>query len=49
MTESIPGPAGLPVLGNMYDLDPANSIESLGHLADIYGTYTPLFQFQFLY
>ncbi|KAK6581220.1 hypothetical protein PZA11_005911 [Diplocarpon coronariae] len=41
MTEPIPGPPGLPLLGNINDLDPAHSMASLGNLADTYG---PIFK-----
>ncbi|KFZ01289.1 hypothetical protein V500_00823 [Pseudogymnoascus sp. VKM F-4518 (FW-2643)] len=34
---TIPGPAGYPMIGNLADVDPSNSIESLGRLADTYG------------
>ncbi|KAL3421663.1 bifunctional P-450/NADPH-P450 reductase [Phlyctema vagabunda] len=37
MTEVIPGPPGLPILGNLNDIDPTDTIHSLGRLADIYG------------
>jgi cytochrome P450/NADPH-cytochrome P450 reductase len=36
-TEEIPGPPGLPFLGNVTDVDPTNSMVSLQRLADIYG------------
>ncbi|KAA8565429.1 hypothetical protein EYC84_009289 [Monilinia fructicola] len=39
--EEIPGPPGLPFLGNVQDLDPVNSIASLERLAEIYG---PIFK-----
>lgn len=35
--EEIPGPPGLPFLGNVSDVDPVNSIASLERLAEIYG------------
>ena len=38
MTTTVPSPPGLPILGNISDIDPQNSIASLCHLADIYGT-----------
>ncbi|RDL29977.1 Bifunctional cytochrome P450 reductase [Venustampulla echinocandica] len=41
MTETIPGPPGLPILGNAMDVDPANAIMSLGLLTDTYG---PIFK-----
>ncbi|TVY81615.1 Bifunctional cytochrome P450/NADPH--P450 reductase [Lachnellula suecica] len=41
MTEQIPGPPGLPVLGNLRNIDLQNPMQSLMHLADIYG---PIFQ-----
>ena len=37
MSQPIPGPPGLPILGNISDVDPADSVNSLGHLADTYG------------
>ena len=37
MTTPIPGPPGLPFLGNALDLDPQNQNASLTRLADIYG------------
>lgn len=40
-TEEIPGPPGLPFLGNVTDVDPTNSMVSLRRLADIYG---PIFK-----
>ncbi|TGO18951.1 hypothetical protein BPAE_0357g00010 [Botrytis paeoniae] len=39
--EEIPGPPGLPFLGNVSDVDPVNSIASLERLAEIYG---PIFK-----
>ena len=38
MTTAIPSPPGLPLLGNVFDVDPQNPRESLNRLADIYGT-----------
>ena len=38
MTTPIPSPPGLPLLGNVFDLDPQNQSTSLNHLADIYGS-----------
>lgn len=35
--EEIPGPPGLPFLGNVNDVDPVNSVASLERLAEIYG------------
>lgn len=37
MTTPIPSPPGLPLLGNIFDLDPQNRSASFNHLADIYG------------
>lgn len=37
MTTPIPSPPGLPLLGNIFDVDPQNQNQSLSHLADIYG------------
>lgn len=34
----IPGPRGVPLLGNIYDLDKETPINSLERLADTYGT-----------
>ncbi|QSZ36198.1 hypothetical protein DSL72_007324 [Monilinia vaccinii-corymbosi] len=39
--EEIPGPPGIPFLGNVQDLDPINSIASLERLAETYG---PIFK-----
>lgn len=36
-SQPIPGPPGLPLLGNLTDLDPVDGIGSLGRLADKYG------------
>jgi hypothetical protein len=33
----IPGPPGIPLLGNINDVDPAEAVVSLGQLADTYG------------
>lgn len=41
MAEPIPGPPGLPILGNINDIDPVDTITSLGRLADTYG---PIFK-----
>ena len=38
MTEIIPGPPGLPLLGNVQDIDPEDPIQSLCNLTDIYGS-----------
>lgn len=37
MTAIIPGPPGLPLIGNVQDIDPENPIRSLSNLTDIYG------------
>ena len=37
MTETIPGPPGLPIVGNLTDIDPADTVNSLARLADTYG------------
>ncbi|KAG4439164.1 hypothetical protein IFR05_005363 [Cadophora sp. M221] len=37
MTEPIPGPPGLPLLGNINDVDPTDSTASLCRLAETYG------------
>lgn len=38
----IPGPKGVPFLGNIYDIDKDVPIHSLELLADNYGTYNPI-------
>lgn len=38
----IPGPSGVPLLGNIYDIDPETPMHSLELLADTYGTLIPL-------
>ncbi|KAL9111865.1 MAG: hypothetical protein Q9227_003715 [Pyrenula ochraceoflavens] len=37
MAKSIPSPAGLPFVGNSFDVDAQEQIASYEHLADIYG------------
>ncbi|KGO57871.1 Oxidoreductase FAD/NAD(P)-binding [Penicillium expansum] len=37
----IPGPSGIPFVGNIYDVDQVTPIKSLEHLAEIYG---PIYQ-----
>lgn len=44
MTTPIPSPPGLPFLGNVFDVDPQNTLESLDRLADIYGMFRLLFR-----
>jgi cytochrome P450/NADPH-cytochrome P450 reductase len=39
MSTPIPGPAGWPLLGNLYDIDPEVPIKSLMDIADKYGRY----------
>jgi cytochrome P450/NADPH-cytochrome P450 reductase len=41
MAEPITGPPGLPLLGNLNDIDPGDSMSSLSRLADTYGIYFP--------
>lgn len=38
-TMPILGPPGLPLLGNINDIDPTDSIASLCRLADTYGIF----------
>lgn len=35
--EPIPGPPGLPIIGNLNDIDPESPILSFERLTDIYG------------
>ena len=37
MIEPIPGPTGLPLVGNLADIDLTNTIASFERLAGIYG------------
>lgn len=37
MAEPIPSPPGLPLVGNMYDVNPEDMLVSLVHLAEVYG------------
>ncbi|KAH7130800.1 NADPH-cytochrome P450 reductase-like protein [Dendryphion nanum] len=37
MSAIIPGPPGLPLIGNVQDIDPENPVQSLCNLTDIYG------------
>ena len=41
-TKEIPGPPGLPLIGNISDIDAENPIQSLCNLTDIYG---PIWRF----
>lgn len=43
---AIPGPPGLPLIGNITDVDPANSVASLSRIAETYGvcSISPLWQ-----
>lgn len=38
MGTPIPAPPGLPLLGNINDVDPEDSMASLMHLVELYGT-----------
>lgn len=42
----IPGPKGVPILGNIYDIEPEVPLNSIELLADNYGTATTNFQCQ---
>ena len=42
MAESIPQPPGLPLLGNVNDIDPQNGMRSLRHLSEKYGMFLVL-------
>lgn len=44
MTTPIPGPPGLPLVGNSFDVDPQNLKASFDRLADIYGMCILLFE-----
>ncbi|KPM34016.1 Bifunctional P-450:NADPH-P450 reductase [Neonectria ditissima] len=37
MPSKIPGPRGLPLLGNIADIDPSDAVASLGRIAETYG------------
>jgi len=37
MPDHIPGPRGLPLLGNVADIDPSDAVASLGKIAETYG------------
>ncbi|KAK7419766.1 hypothetical protein QQX98_003138 [Neonectria punicea] len=37
MPSTIPGPRGLPLLGNIADIDPSDAVASLGRIAETYG------------
>ena len=39
--ETIPGPPGLPLLGNISDIDPETPILSFNRLTDTYGRSGP--------
>jgi hypothetical protein len=39
MSTPIPSPPGIPLLGNVFDVDPNNANQSLTHLADKYGVF----------
>jgi hypothetical protein len=42
MSEPIPGPPGLPILGNINSIDQTDTTTSLCHLADTYGIWSPM-------
>ena len=37
MATPVPRPPGLPLIGNVFDLDSDNQLKSMSHLAEIYG------------
>lgn len=39
MSTPIPQPPTFPILGNVWDIDPKNGMQSLSHLAEKYGMY----------
>jgi hypothetical protein len=43
MTSPIPQPPGVPLLGNVFDVDPKNTWGSLRKLADKYGSSEAIF------
>ncbi|KAK7899657.1 hypothetical protein LTR67_003402 [Exophiala xenobiotica] len=45
MSTLIPQPPTIPILGNVWDIDPKNSIQSLVHLGEKYG---PIFKLSFI-
>lgn len=49
MTTDIPGPPGLPLIGNLRDVDPELPIVSLCQLADTYGTCPSLSRSVYIY
>ena len=42
MGTPIPQPPGVPLLGNIMDIDRENALVSILHLADIYGSFRPV-------
>jgi cytochrome P450/NADPH-cytochrome P450 reductase len=42
MSEPIPGPPPLPIVGNVHNIDLVNSFTSFANLADTYGTQSSL-------
>lgn len=42
MSEPIPAPPGLPIIGNAWDIDPQDSSLSFQHLAETYGRFYKL-------
>jgi hypothetical protein len=51
MPSPIPKPPGVPLLGNIFDIDPSNTWVSLKKLADKYGerSSNPILDFTFSY
>jgi len=49
MSEPIPGPPPLPIVGNIHSLDLVNSFTTFGNLADTYGMLSSLIQLRAIF